>query len=77
MKPNKIEKIGRELYFYFKIPFYSNFKKMYSKLQKYYDKDSSIETFIDKTGKYIVMGYFLRSKEDIEPYLRMERLNAR
>lgn len=70
MKPSKIKKVGRKLYIYFKIPFYSSFKKMYYKLQKYYDTDSSLETFIDKTGKYIVIGYFLRSKEDIESYLK-------
>lgn len=70
MKPSKIEKNGRKLYIYFKIPFYSNFRKMYSKLKKYYDEDSSLEPFIDKTGKYIVIGYFLRSKKDIEPYLK-------
>lgn len=70
MKPIKIKKVGRRLYIYFKIPFYSNFAKMYFKLQKYHDKDSSLEPFIDKTGKYIVIGYFLRSKEDIESYLR-------
>ena len=70
MKPSKIEKDGRRLYIYFKMPFYSNFKKMYYKLQKYYDNDSSLEPFIDKTGKYIVIGYFLRSKKDIEPYLK-------
>ena len=70
MKPKKKKKVGRRLYIYFKIPFYSNFKKMYYKLQKYYDEDSSLEPFIDKTGKYIVIGYFLRSKKDIEPYLK-------
>ena len=70
MKPIKIKKFGRRLYIYFKIPFYSNFKKMYYKLQKYYGEDSSLEPFIDKTGKYIVIGYFLRSKKDIEPYLK-------
>lgn len=61
MKPSKIEKVGRRLYIYFKIPFYSSFKKMYYKLQKYYDNDSSLEPFIDKT----------RSKKDIEPYLKV------
>ena len=70
MKPNKIKKVGRRLYIYFKIPFYSNFRKIHSKLKKYYDEDSSLEPFIDKTGKYIVIGYLLRSKKDIEPYLR-------
>ena len=70
MKPSKIKKVGRRLYIYFKIPFYSNFKKMDFKLQKYYDEDSSLEPFIDETGKYIVIGYFLRSKKDIEPYLK-------
>ena len=70
MKPSKIKKVGRRLYIYFKIPFYSNVEKMDFKLQKYHDKYSSLEPFIDKTGKYIVIGYFLRSKEDIEPYLR-------
>ena len=70
MKPSKIKKVGRRLYIYFKIPFYSSFKKMYYKLQKYYDNDSSLESFIDITGKYIVIGYFLRSKEDMAPYLK-------
>ena len=70
MKPSKIKKVGRRLYIYFKIPFYSSFNKMYYKLQKYYDNDSSLEASIDKTGKYIVIGYFLRSKKDIEPYLK-------
>ena len=70
MKTSKIKKDGRKLYIYFKIPFYSNFKKMYYKLQKYYDNDSSLEPFIDKNRKYIVIGYFLRSKKDIEPYLK-------
>lgn len=70
MKPSKIKKVSRRLYIYFRIPFYSNFEKMYFKLQKYHDKDSSLEPFIDETGKYIVIGYFLRSKKDIEPYLK-------
>lgn len=70
MKPSKIKKVGRILYIYFKIPFNSNFKKMYYKLQKYYDEDSSLEPFIDITGKYIVIVYFLKSKKDIEPYLK-------
>ena len=70
MKPSKIKKVGRELYIYFKIPFYSSYKKMHYKLQKYYDEDGSLESFIDKTGKYIVIGYLLRSKKDIEPYLK-------
>ena len=43
---------------------------MHYNLQKYYDEDSSLESFIDLTGKYIVIGYFLRSKKDIEPYLK-------
>jgi hypothetical protein len=70
MKPSKIKKVGRRLYIYFKIPFYSNFEEMYFKLQKYHDNDSSLDPFMDITGKYIIIGYFLRSKKDIEPYLR-------
>lgn len=70
MKPSKIKKDGRSLYVYFKIPSYSNFRKMCSKLKKYYDEDSSLEPFMDETGKYIIIGYFLRSREDIEPYLK-------
>lgn len=70
MKPNKIKKVGRMLYIYFKIPFYSSYKKEYSKLRKYYDEDSSLRTFIDEIGKYIIIGYLLRSKKDIEPYLK-------
>lgn len=73
MKPIKIEKDGRKLYIYFKIPFYSSYRKTYSKLRKYYDEDSSLEPFIDENGKYIVVGYLLRSKKDIEPYLRVRR----
>lgn len=73
MKPSKIKKDGRKLYIYFKIPFYSSYKKTYGKLQKYYDKDSSLELGIDKTGKYIIIGYLLRSKKDIEPYLKEGR----
>lgn len=61
MKPSKIEKDGRRLYIYFKIPFYSSFKKMHFKLLKYYDEYSSLHPFIDKTGKYIVIGYILIS----------------
>lgn len=73
MKPNKIKKVGRCLYIYFKIPFFSNYKKMNEKLGKYYDGDSSIVPYIDKTGKYIVIGYFLRSRKDVEPYLRWRK----
>ena len=51
MKPSKIKKVGRRLYIYFKIPFFSNYRKVHEKLQKYYDKDSSMVDFIDKTGK--------------------------
>ena len=50
-----------------------NYRKVNEKLQKYYDKDSSMEDFIDKTGKYIVIGYFLRSKEDIKPYIEWRK----
>lgn len=73
MKPSKIEKVGRYLYIYFKIPFFSNYRKVHEKLQKYYDKDSSMEDFIDKTGKYVVIGYFLRSMEDISTYIELGR----
>lgn len=65
MKPNKIIKDGIKLFIYFKIPFYSNFKKMYYKLEKYYDEYSSFEPFIDITGKYIIICYLLRNKKDI------------
>ena len=77
MTPSTIKPARRQLYIYFKIPFYSSFKKMHYKLQKYYDEDSSLESFIDPTGKYIVIGYFLRSKKDIEPYLKWSWLNDR
>ena len=70
MKPSKIKKVGRMLYIYFKIPFYSNFEQMYFRLRKYRDEDSSLEPFMDETGKYIIIGYFLRSRKDIEPYLK-------
>ena len=70
MKPSKIKKDGRMLYIYFKIPFYSNFEQMYFKLQKYHDENSSLEPFMDETGKYIIIGYFLRSKKDIGHYLK-------
>lgn len=73
MKPSKIKKVGRRLYIYFKIPFFSNYRKVHEILQKYYDKDSSMEDFIDKTGKYIVIGYFLRSNEDVKPYIEWRR----
>lgn len=73
MKPIKIEKVGRYLYIYFKIPFFSNYRKILEKLQKYYDKDSSMENFIDVTNKYVVIGYLLRSKEDIRPYIELRR----
>ena len=73
MKPSKIKKVGRRLYIYFKIPFFSNYRKVHEKLKKYYDKDSSMEDFIDKTGKYIVIGYFLRNKEDIKPYIEWRK----
>lgn len=69
MKIKKIEKKGRHLKVYIKIPFYSNFSKMYSKIEEYIDKEASFSPFIDKTGKYIVLEYLLRSKEDILPYI--------
>lgn len=73
MKPSKIKKVGRRLYIYFKIPFFSNYRKVHEKLQKYYDKDSSIDDFIDKTGKYVVIGYFLISMEDVKPYIEWRK----
>lgn len=69
MKPSKIKKVGRYLYIYFKIPLFSNYRKVLEKLQKYHDKDSSMGEFMDETGKYVIMGYFLRSTKDIEPYI--------
>lgn len=69
MKPSKIKKVGRRLYIYFKLPFIHNYEKIDKELEKYYDDDSSIGSFIDVTGKYIVIGYFLRSMEDIKPYI--------
>lgn len=73
MKPSKIEKDGRRLYIYFKIPFFSDYRKVHEKLQKYYDEDSSMGEFIDETGKYVVIGYFLRSMEDIKPYIEWRK----
>ena len=72
MKPSKIEKDGRCLYIYFKLPFFHNFETINKALEKYYDDDSSMGAFIDETGKYIVMGYFLRSMEDVKPYIEWE-----
>lgn len=69
MKPSKIKKVGRCLYIYFKIPFFSNYEKMTEELGKYYDDACSIAPYIDKTGKYFVIGFFLRSREDVEPYI--------
>lgn len=71
MKIKKIEKEGRHLLIYIKIPFYSNFMKMSYKLEKYIDKEASLQTFIDITGKYIVLEYLLRNKEDILPYIEV------
>lgn len=69
MKPSKIKKVGRRLYIYFKLPFFHNFETIDKALEKYYDDDSSMGSFIDETGKYIVIGYFLRSMEDVRPYI--------
>ena len=70
MNIKKIEKNGRRLLIYIKIPWYSSFKKMYNRIEKFLDKDASLDTSIDITGKYIVLKYLLRSKEDILPYIR-------
>lgn len=72
MKIKRIEKKGRHLFIYIKIPFYSSFLKMYDKIEKYLDKEAS-QTFIDITGKYIVLEYLLRSKEDILPYIEVKK----
>lgn len=73
MKPSKIEKDGRCLYIYFKLPFFHSFEKIDKELEKYYDDDSSMGAFIDETGKYIVVGYFLRSMKDVRPYIELRR----
>lgn len=70
MKPSKIKKVGRRLYIYFKIPLFSNYRKVLEKLQKYHDKDSSMDGFIDETGKYVIIGYLLRNTKDIQPYTK-------
>lgn len=70
MKIKKIEKNGRRLDIYVKIPYFSNYMKMNDKLRKYYDKEASYDNWIDITGKYIVMSYILRNKEDILPYIK-------
>lgn len=70
LKIKKIEKQGRVLNIYFKIPFYSNWKKTELKLRKYYDDDSSLNTWLDESGKYAVIVYLLRNKEDIIPYIK-------
>lgn len=73
MKIKRIEKKGRHLCIYIKIPFYSSFLKMYDKIEKYLDKEASLQTFVDITGKYIVLEYLLRSKEDILPYIEARK----
>ena len=71
MKIKKIEKDGRYLNIYIKIPFYATFNTMYNKIKfyGYLDEESSLPPYIDITGKYIVLVYILRNKENILPYI--------
>lgn len=73
LKIKQIKKIGRRLYIYFKVPYLGGFRKIEPQLRQFYDKESSLETFIDKTGKCAVIGYLLRNKEDILPYVKNKR----
>lgn len=64
LKIKQIKKDGRRLYIYFKIPYFLGYKRTIDEIfNKYYDEESSMMPSFNITGRYIVMGYILKSKE--------------
>ena len=74
MKIRKIEKNGRYLKVYVKRPFGKNLSKVIGSIEiKYNDKENNnfLEPNISIDKRDIVLTFVLRSKEDIEPYIRL------
>jgi hypothetical protein len=62
LKIKKIEKEGKKLYVYFKKPFYKSYLSVEKQLWQYYGV-GYIDTFLDLSGKYIVVSYVLKDME--------------
>ncbi len=74
LKIKKIEKLGKYLYIYIKIPYFIGFKKISKQLAKYEDNEASLHTYIDIKSKYAILTYVLRNKEDILPYVNNRKV---
>ena len=70
VKIDKIVKNENHLNVYIKKPFYRRYKDYIKYFKQFEDNENFLEPCIDIDGKHIIMTFILRSKKDIEPYLR-------
>ena len=66
----KVKKDGKYLELYAKKPFFMDFKLFHKQIDNYFkDEDNFLNVGIDITGKYAILTFILRNKEDILPYI--------
>lgn len=70
LKIKKIKKNGRNLDIYVKKPKFMSFMFLEEIDKMFKDEDNFFGTMIDETGKYVILKFVLRSKEDIIPYVK-------
>lgn len=67
----KIEKQGKRLILYAKKPLFISYHNFANELSRYFrDSDNLLEIRPDETGKYVIITFVLRNKEDILPYIK-------
>lgn len=81
LKIDYIEKNGKHLNIYIKVPYFRRFVNYADYFKQFKDNDNFLDPHLECDGKHIKMTFILRNKEDILPYIKQdnkeiyERLN--
>lgn len=71
LKIKEIIKDGKYLKIKIKRPIFKSLLETLVNIKLIFmDEDNFLEPQLDETGKYIILTFILRNKEDIEPYIK-------
>jgi hypothetical protein len=70
LKIKEVEKCGKYLRIYVKKPVFGDLRKFFHHLEVLFgDEDCFLNPMLDVTGKYVILTFILRNREDILPYV--------
>lgn len=67
-----IEKHGKYLNVFIKVPYFRRFVDYSSYFKQFEDSDNFLDAYLKCDGKHIVMTFILRNKDDILPYVNLK-----